>query len=368
MSFVLKSCKISYEVYCFNMSICLLQKSEAICSSAEDNLLSFGFEGQSSLAGSVGCCSILSTDNDLAFLDDLGPKFTTLADVCGGTMFTVAAPTPPPPPKPIMDHSESIFMHSNIANSVNMAPKVAAPSTMHTEENVVVKNTHIVSDVKPVQTVINVPNQTLLMQQQPMYYMVEPPISNTLLLAERPAIGMTQGMYVLNGAPVTDRVLVQGAVPAHSTIGGGDRVMLLETHGGSTTALNTGMLQSAQLSGSQLLLVDAGAQGGQILQGTLQRGGITGSQGILVMEGQGGSTVQGTVQRSVPVAGGSQNMLNVVERQGGTSGISLGSLGGITSNVMSQNGTMGLNTSIVHGPSSSRKVVVQEKKVVKTNL
>lgn len=347
-----------------------MQKSRNIGRSAEDNLLSFGFEGQGSPAGSVGCCSNLGSDNDLGFLDDLGPKFTTLAEVCGGTKFTMAAPTPPPPPKPIMDHPESISMHTNIANTVNVASKVAPPSTRHTEKNVVVTNTHVVPDVKPVKTVINVPNQTLVMQPQPMYYMMEPQVSNTLLLAETPAIGMTKGMYVLNGAPVTERVLVQGAMPAHSTIGGGDRVVLLGNHGGSTTALNTGLLQSAHLSGSQLLMVDAGAQGGQVLQGTLQGGGISGSQGIVVMEGQGGSTIHGTLQRGVPVAGGSQGILNVVERQGGTSGISFGSLqGGITSAGMSQNGTIGLNTSTVHGLPSSRKVVIQEKKVVKkTNL
>ncbi|XP_060773614.1 desmoglein-2.1-like [Neoarius graeffei] len=344
-------------------------KTQDLCTTAEENLLPFSLEGQGSPAGSIGCCSILGADNDLEFLNDLGPKFTTLAEICGrGTEFTMAA-TSLPPPKPIMDHSESVSTHTNIANTVNMATEVAAPSTMHREENVVVKNTHVVSDVQPAQTLIDVPTQTLMVQQQPMYYMVEPQVSNTVLLAERPTVGMTQGMYVLNGAPVNERVLVQGAVPAQGTIGGGDRVLLLETHGGSTTALNAGLLQSAHLSGSQLLLVDTGAQGGQILQGTLPRGSLSGSQGIVFVEGQGGSAIHGSLQRSVPVAGGSQSMQYVVGRQGGTSGITHGSLqGAVTSTAMSQNGTIGLNTSTVHGLPSSRKIVVKEKKVVKTNL
>lgn len=348
-----------------------MQKSRDLCTTAEENLLPFRLEGQDSPAGSVGCCSILGSDNDLEFLNDLGPKFTTLAEICGGgTKFTMAAPSPPPP-KLIMDHSESVSMHTNIANTntVNTAAKVAAPSTMHREENVVFKNTHVVSDVQPIQTLIDVPTQTLMVQQQPMYYVVEPQVSNTVLLAERPTVGLTQGMYVLNGAPVTERVLVQGAVPAQGTIGRGNRVVLMETHGGSTTALNTGLLQSAHLSGSQLLLVDTGAQGGQVLQGTLPRGSISGSQGIVFVEGQGGSAIHGSLQRSVPVAGGSQSMQHVLERQGGTSGITHGSLeGAVTSTAMSQNGTIGLNTSTVHGLPSSRKIVVQEKKVVKTNL
>ncbi|KAF4070846.1 hypothetical protein AMELA_G00278220 [Ameiurus melas] len=348
-------------------------KSHLFDTTHEDNLRLFGFEGQDSPAGSVGCCSDFGSDDRLDFLNDLGPKFTTLAEICGGTTFTMAAPTPPPPPppKPIMDHShhESISTHTNIANTVNMAT-VAAPPTMHSEENVVVTNTHVVSDMLPVQTLIDVPPQTLrVQQQQPMYYMVEPQVSNTVLLAESHGMGLTQGMYVLNGAPMTERVLVQGAGPAQGMIGGGDRVLLFEAHGGSTTALNTGMLQSAQLSGSQLFMVDSGAQGGQVLQGTLQTGGMSGSQGIMLMEGQGGSTINGSHHRNVPVSGASQSMLHLVETQGGTSGISYGSVqGGLISTAMSQNGSIGLNTSTVHGYPSSQKVVVQEKKVVKTKL
>ncbi|XP_060773610.1 desmoglein-2.1-like [Neoarius graeffei] len=348
-----------------------LHKTQDLCTTAEENLLLFSLEGQGSPAGSVGCCSILGSDNDLGFLNNLGSKFTTLAEICGGgTKFTMAAASLPPP-KPIMDHSESVSMHTSFANTntVNMAAEVAASSTMHRAENVVVNDTHVVSDVQPAQTLIDVPTQTLMVQQQPMYYMVEPQVSNTVLLAERPMVGMTQGMYVLNGAPVNERVLVQGAVPAQGTIGGGDGVVLLETYGESTTALNTDLLQSAHLSGSQLLLVDTGAQGGQVLQGILPRGNISGSQGIVFVEGQGGSAIHGSLQRSVPVAGGSQSMQYVVERQGGTSGITHGSLQrAVTSTVMSQNGTIGLNTSTVHGLPSSQKIVVKEKKVVKTNL
>lgn len=377
------------------MPICLLQKIQHLYHESDDSLVPFGFEGKGSPAGSIGGCSNLGEGEDLGFLNNLGPKFTTLAEICGGTKFTEVAPKLPPPPKPIMDHSKSISMHTNTVNTANVE------TNSHIEENVLIRNTQVVSDVQPV--------QTLMVQQQPVYYMVEPQVSNTMLLAERPTMGLTQGMYVLNNAPVTERVLVQGAMPAQATIAGGDRMMLLETHGGSTTAQTTGLLQSAHLSGSQLLLVDTGVQGGQVLQGTLQRGGISGSQGlmlvegqgtlqrggisgsqglmlvegqgtlqrggisgsqgIMVMEGQGVPTVHGSFQKSVPVAGASQSTVHVVERQVGTSGITQGSLqGGVKSTAMSQNGTIGLNTSTTHGLPSSRKVVVQEKKVVKTNL
>ncbi|KAI5619855.1 desmocollin-1 [Silurus asotus] len=49
---------------------------------ADDILRPYGYEGVGSPAGSVGCCSILGEPESLDFLDSLGPKFKTLADVC----------------------------------------------------------------------------------------------------------------------------------------------------------------------------------------------------------------------------------------------------------------------------------------------
>uniref|UniRef100_A0AAV2JPY4 Cadherin domain-containing protein n=1 Tax=Knipowitschia caucasica TaxID=637954 RepID=A0AAV2JPY4_KNICA len=48
---------------------------------ADDIVHAYGFEGVGSAAGSVGCCSDFA-DEGLDFLDTLGPKFKTLADVC----------------------------------------------------------------------------------------------------------------------------------------------------------------------------------------------------------------------------------------------------------------------------------------------
>ncbi|XP_030626644.1 desmocollin 2-like protein isoform X2 [Chanos chanos] len=49
---------------------------------AVDLLRVHGYEGEGSLAGSVGCCSNLSDQDNLDFLNSLGPKFKTLAEVC----------------------------------------------------------------------------------------------------------------------------------------------------------------------------------------------------------------------------------------------------------------------------------------------
>uniref|UniRef100_H3CL82 Desmocollin 2 like n=1 Tax=Tetraodon nigroviridis TaxID=99883 RepID=H3CL82_TETNG len=55
---------------------------------AEDIAHDYRFEGAGSVAGSIGCCSGYGDNNDLGFLNTLGPKFKTLADVCTTTSTT----------------------------------------------------------------------------------------------------------------------------------------------------------------------------------------------------------------------------------------------------------------------------------------
>ncbi|KAM8839161.1 desmocollin 2-like protein [Synchiropus picturatus] len=48
---------------------------------ADDIIHSYGYEGNGSRAGSVGCCSDFAENDNLDFLNTLGPKFKTLASV-----------------------------------------------------------------------------------------------------------------------------------------------------------------------------------------------------------------------------------------------------------------------------------------------
>uniref|UniRef100_A0A8C8DUS1 Desmocollin 2 like n=1 Tax=Oryzias sinensis TaxID=183150 RepID=A0A8C8DUS1_9TELE len=52
---------------------------------ADDNVKCYGYEGVGSAAGSVGCCSNLGDEDNLDFLNMLGPRFKTLAAVCKKT-------------------------------------------------------------------------------------------------------------------------------------------------------------------------------------------------------------------------------------------------------------------------------------------
>ncbi|KFO94360.1 Desmoglein-1, partial [Buceros rhinoceros silvestris] len=51
---------------------------------ANDCLLIYDHEGVGTPVGSVGCCSFIGEDIDETYLDTLGPKFKTLAEVCLG--------------------------------------------------------------------------------------------------------------------------------------------------------------------------------------------------------------------------------------------------------------------------------------------
>ncbi|XP_020848237.1 desmocollin-2-like isoform X1 [Phascolarctos cinereus] len=49
---------------------------------AQDYVLTYNYEGRGSTAGSVGCCSERHEEEGLEFLDQLEPKFATLAQTC----------------------------------------------------------------------------------------------------------------------------------------------------------------------------------------------------------------------------------------------------------------------------------------------
>lgn len=51
---------------------------------ANDCLLIYDHEGVGTPVGSVGCCSFIGEDTDETYLETLGPKFKTLAEICLG--------------------------------------------------------------------------------------------------------------------------------------------------------------------------------------------------------------------------------------------------------------------------------------------
>lgn len=296
----------------------------------KDCLLIYDYEGQGSPAGSVAGTSLLDFNNDLQFLDDLGPKFKTLAEVCGAKKI----PTDIEPAVP----SVSFNTHSSVSTAVTspqLPPLALQKSGMQTVETS--ETSHIQRDSRTRLSqemgsinsgTVNQSQMLLLQHQTPVYmtttpvvqqmhYVVQPQVQNTMLLAEAPATNL-QGMVLVNSAQATPTrsVVLQGQPLLSSGQVQGPGMMLLETSG--TKGLNSNLIQAGSISGSQAVMVVEGKvpagsvkvlKGGQsclIDSRMLQPGSLPGSQEVVVVGGPvstGAQLVKGT-------GGGAQKVLH----------------------------------------------------------
>ncbi|XP_031711123.1 desmoglein-2-like isoform X1 [Anarrhichthys ocellatus] len=279
-------------------------------SQQKDGFLVFDYEGQESLAGSVGCCSLLENDNDLAFLNDLGPKFKTLAEICQGSTLvreSVDARVSFSPPRPVSPVWPSMSSHTHVSthaettrdrdhmniNTLNTSNVASGSSTIVQEERITERaQGSATAPTVHVQDNIVIPSQTLLMQQPTMYYAASP-------------------MYVVEPNP--QMVLVAGGTQqAVGQVGLSQGLVQVGGLQGSQGLMQVGGLQGGQglvqvggLQGSQRVVQVGGLQGGQ---GLVQVGGLQGSQGVVLVDrqvGMGGVTgqvaqglSQGTLSRS----------------------------------------------------------------------
>ncbi|KAK9539280.1 hypothetical protein VZT92_004396 [Zoarces viviparus] len=279
-------------------------------SQQKDSFLVFDYEGRESLAGSVGCCSLLENDNDLAFLNDLGPKFKTLAEICQGSTLvreSVDARVSFSPPRPVSPVWPSMSSHTHVSthaettrdrdhmniNTLNTSNVASGSSTIVQEERITERaQGSVTAPTVHVQDNIVIPSQTLLMQQPTMYYAASP-------------------MYVVESNP--QMVLVAGGTQqAVGQVGLSQGLMQVGGLQGGQ-----GLVQVGGLQGSQGLMQVGGIQGGQGLvqvgglqggQGLVQVGGLQGGHGVVLVDrqvGMGGVTgqvaqglSQGTISRS----------------------------------------------------------------------
>ncbi|XP_051274366.1 desmoglein-2 [Dicentrarchus labrax] len=275
-------------------------------SQQKDALLVYDYEGQESLAGSVGCCSLLENDDDLAFLNDLGPKFKTLAEIChGSTLVTesvdagvsVCAPRPVSPFRPstsththIHTNRETIRDRDHIDINTLNTSNVASGSSTFIQEERITERAHDSATVSKahVQDKIVIPSQTLLIQQPTMYYATTPmyvvdPKPQVVFVAggaqqavgQVGQVGLSQGLVQVGGLQGS-----QGLVVVDRQVG----------MGGVTGQVAQGLSQGTISRSRQVLLVENGSSGGEqgahIAQGFVQTGHGSTEQGLEV-RGQG---------------------------------------------------------------------------------
>ncbi|KAG5849881.1 hypothetical protein ANANG_G00076390 [Anguilla anguilla] len=187
-----------------------------------ESLLVYKEEGNGSPAGSVGCCSLLDMDDDLEFLNDLDPKFKTLATICRPPVIEseFAFDFPEPRVEPRVERRVEPRVERRVE------PRVERRETVHTNfssEGVLPQRTHSLSSsipsspvqrsarshfstlpqVKTYENVI-VPSPTYLIQQ-PVYYAAAPMLQPVQYVMEP----QVQGMYVMSNAPMAENVVLQ---------------------------------------------------------------------------------------------------------------------------------------------------------------
>ncbi|XP_070775400.1 desmoglein-2-like protein [Enoplosus armatus] len=279
----------------------------------KDSLLVYDYEGQESLAGSVGCCSLLENDDDLVFLNDLGPKFKTLAEICQGSTMVIKSAdagvsiSPPRPVSPVRPstsththfhtHTENIRDrdHVNIA-TLNTSNVASGSSTIVQEERIIARAQGSATVPKVhVQDKILIPSQTLLIQQPTMYYAAAPmyvvePKPQMVLVAggtqqtvgQVGQVGLNQGLVQVGGLQGSQGVVL---VDRQVGIGGatGQGVVLVDRQvgmGGPTGQVAQGLSQGTVSRSRQVLVVENGSSGGgqgaRLAKGFIQTGqGIT---------------------------------------------------------------------------------------------
>lgn len=294
-------------------------------SQQKDAFLVYDYEGQESLAGSVGCCSLLEQDDDLSFLDDLGPKFKKLAEICQGsaivtdTVDTRVSVSPPRPLSPVIPSTHThVHTHSETVRdreSVNVTSSHASSGS-----STLIQERLTERSLPKVQ--VQVPTQTLLIQQPAMYYAATP-------------------MYVVDPNPKPQVVLVAGAAQQGQVALG-------------QVGLTQGLVQVGGLRGSQgVVLVDR--QVGSTTAGKAAQTSASRSQQVIVVE-EGSVREQGAHGFAHSHQGSTGQALEVIG-QGAVSAESRVSSTGSTGSIE------GFGLTAVPRAQGSQRVVVQHKKV-----
>lgn len=304
-------------------------------------MLVFDYEGQESPTGSVGCCSLLENDDDLTFLNDLGPKFKTLAEICQGSALiteSVSAGISSTPVSQSVRPSTSTHTHIHTHretirdrdqvdfNPLNVSSVVSGSSTIIQDKRISERTQGSVTAPKVhIQDKIVLPTQTVLVQQPTMYYAATP-------------------MYVVEPKPQV--VLVAGGT--QQAVG--------------QVGVSQGLVQMGGLQGPQgVVLIDSQVGGltGKVTQGRTQ-GTSTRSRQVLVENGSsGGQQVAHLSQSFVQMQGGSTEQgldVRSHDRQVKVSGFSMGSRGSAGSDE-------DYAPTATPRTQGSQRVVVQHKKV-----
>lgn len=360
-----------------------------------DALLIYNYEGQESPVGSVGCCSLLENNDDLEFLNDLGPKFKTLAEICRGSTLetesvevdvSVCPPRPVSPARPSTSTHTHTHTHTETSRDRNHvstlnASNVTSGSSTIIEERLVSERAQGSATIPKVHIQDNVliPSPTLLIQQPTLYYaatpvyLLEPQPQMMLVAGEAQQsmgqVGLGHGLiHGSQGMVVVERQVGVGRGAGH-VVGGAGHVITGAGHvitgaGHVITRAGQTIKGGSKISKGGSRMVE-GAAGNVATAPDFSQGSISRSREVLVVESGSASSDLGT----------SAGLAQVTQTGQGSSEqgleVSCHSIQGIDQSASlsssSQGGSVGSNedsamaaTLMAHG---SQTVVMQHQKI-----
>ncbi|XP_051738528.1 desmoglein-2-like protein isoform X1 [Ctenopharyngodon idella] len=166
-----------------------------------DSLKVYEYEGQESCMGSFeDICSFMHEDDNLAFLDDLGLRFKTLAEICSGStieldMTTTTAVTF----KPVLSTTHKDVDVQETVGLLNSQERGKSSAIIHAAGGQQASSTS--STGMYVHEKVMVSNPTLLVQQPALYYAPATPIyvvepHPTLVMTSSPALDIQENLLV----------------------------------------------------------------------------------------------------------------------------------------------------------------------------
>ncbi|XP_053569110.1 desmoglein-4 [Bombina bombina] len=224
---------------------------------ANDCLLIYDNEGVGSPAGSIGCCSFIADDLDDSYLDTLGSKFKTLAEICTGAEIEPTRIGDDQPrliaPSTSVDNEISVRLDESYLN-VNAAPPANVGSSNYISESSYSSSSNlqparpITESFIPGNVVVTETYTTTESPFNPVVRAVEPRPHSNILVTER-VVGSASGMqggfpdvYDGSNVIVTERVVrptsaMQGGF---SDVYDGSNVFVTERVVGPTSAMQGG--------------------------------------------------------------------------------------------------------------------------------
>ncbi|XP_066575693.1 desmoglein-2.1 [Amia ocellicauda] len=204
------------------------------CHRGTDDFLVYDKESQESPAGSVGCCSFIEEDHDLEFLNDIGTRFKSLAEIC---------------------------ISKEVKSDILICPPISPvqPSSILTDTETTYKAVHLTTNTV-------VPHSVCVIQQPAFYpttpnaqtiqYTEDPQVHNIILVSEGSSVSHLQGILKTNDVLDSGNVILKEK-----------RMVYGPVASGSVSGVHHGALNVDPISGSQrVVVVERKVEVGQVLQ------------------------------------------------------------------------------------------------------